>query len=202
MIIKKADLAALAAWKSQYPPELTIDIVLAGRSNVGKSSLINRLLNRKALARTSSNPGKTRTLNFYSVNDAWYFVDLPGYGYAKVSLEEREAFKKMVNRYLETPRRREFWQLIDARHKPGELDQQMSAYLRSVGIPYLIVATKADKLSKNQIAKQKKIIMQELALNESELVFFSATTGLNRDLLLARIAEQIEKDNGKEKARD
>ncbi len=196
MIIKKADLAALAAWKSQYPPELAIDIVLAGRSNVGKSSLINRLLNRKALARTSSNPGKTRTLNFYSVNDAWYFVDLPGYGYAKVSLEEREAFKKMVNRYLETPRRREFWQLIDARHKPGELDQQMSAYLRSVGIPYLIVATKADKLSKNQIAKQKKVIMQELALNESELVFFSATTGLNRDLLLARIAEQIEKENG------
>ncbi len=196
MIIKKADLAALAAWKSQYPPELAIDIVLAGRSNVGKSSLINRLLNRKALARTSSNPGKTRTLNFYSVNDAWYFVDLPGYGYAKVSLEEREAFKKMVNRYLETPRRREFWQLIDARHKPGELDQQMSSYLRSVGIPYLIVATKADKLSKNQIAKQKKVIMQELALNESELVFFSATSGFNRDLLLARIAEQIEKENG------
>lgn len=191
MIIKKAELAALAAWESQYPPQLALDVVLAGRSNVGKSSLINRLLNRKALARTSSNPGKTRTINFYRVNDGWYFVDLPGYGYAKVSHSEREAFKKMVDGYLGTPRQREIWQLIDARHKPGSLDLQMSSYLRSVGLPYLIVATKADKLSKNDMARQKKVILQELAIDEDNLVFFSANSGLNRDKLLARIAGRI-----------
>ncbi len=181
----------MAAWKSQYPPELTIDIVLAGRSNVGKSSLINRLVNRKALARTSSSPGKTRTLNFYSVNDAWYFVDLPGYGYAKVSHSERDAFKKMVDTYLETPRPREIWQLIDARHKPTDLDCQMSAYLRSVGIPYLIVATKADKLSKNELAKQKRVILRELELDESQLMVFSALNGMNKDALLERIDRYI-----------
>ena len=100
MKIKKAELAITAAWQKQYPEILAIDVVLAGRSNVGKSSLINRLINRKNLARTSSSPGKTRTINFYRIDDRWFFVDLPGYGYAKVSKSERDAFQKMVNEYL------------------------------------------------------------------------------------------------------
>ena len=95
--IKKAEVAATVVRRDQYPPELSLDIVLAGRSNVGKSSLINRLINRRGLARTSSSPGKTRTLNFYGINDTWYFVDLPGYGYAKVSHAEQNNFKKMVD---------------------------------------------------------------------------------------------------------
>ena len=191
MEIKKASLAGTVVWKSQYPPVLKLDVVLAGRSNVGKSSLINRLIRRKGLARTSSSPGKTRTLNFYLVNDEFYFVDLPGYGYAKVSWGERESFKKMVDGYLESDRPKVVWQIVDARHDPGELDQQMSAYLRSSGLPFLIVATKTDKLSKNALAKQKQAILRTLAIEPEQLVLFSAETGLNRDILLAKIAEQI-----------
>lgn len=185
--IKKAEVAATVARPDQYPPDLGLDIVLAGRSNVGKSSLINKLINRKNLARTSSNPGKTRTLNFYSVNDQWYFVDLPGYGYAKVSHSEQNAFKKMVDSYFASQRPMVVWQIVDLRHSPSVQDLQMQDYLRHSGLPYMVVATKADKLSKNNQIKHKAMIKRQMHLSDEELVIFSGETGLNKDVLLDKI---------------
>lgn len=185
--VKKAEVAATVARREQYPPELSLDIVLAGRSNVGKSSLVNRLINRKGLARTSSSPGKTRTLNFYCINDEWYFVDLPGYGYAKVSHAAQNSFKKMVDSYLSCGRRMVVWQIVDLRHPPSALDHQMSEYLKASGLPYLTVATKADKLSKNEMAKNRAMVKRELGLSDDELVVFSAQSGLNKDVLLNKI---------------
>lgn len=185
--IKKVEVAATVVKREQYPPQLSLDVVLAGRSNVGKSSLINRLINRRGLARTSSSPGKTRTLNFYSVNDDWYFVDLPGYGYAKVSHAEQNRFKKMVDSYLTCDRPMVVWQIIDLRHPPSVLDHQMNEYLKASGLPYLVVATKADKLSKNAIAKNRAMVKRELGLKDDELMVFSAESGLNKDVLLIRL---------------
>ncbi|MEG1823027.1 MAG: ribosome biogenesis GTP-binding protein YihA/YsxC [Clostridiales bacterium] len=187
LIIKKAEMAATVARPDQYPVDLGLDIVLAGRSNVGKSSLVNKLINRKNLARTSSSPGKTRTLNFYSINDAWYFVDLPGYGYAKVSHGEQNAFKKMVDGYFDCPRNKVVWQIVDLRHKPSAQDVQMSQYVHTMDIPYFIVATKADKISKNEQAKNKALIKRELNVSDNQLVTFSAQTGMNKDVLLTKI---------------
>lgn len=187
MKIKKAELAQTAAWQKQYPPVLDLDIVLAGRSNVGKSSLINRLINRKNLARTSSSPGKTRTINFYLIDEHWYFVDLPGYGYAKVSKADQESFKKMVDEYFTAERPRVIWQIVDLRHPPTVLDEQMNDYLRSQNLPFMVVATKADKLSNNEIAKNKAVIKRELDLKEEDIVVFSAQSGLNKEELLKKI---------------
>lgn len=187
MKIKKAEMAATAAWQKQYPEVLSLDVVLAGRSNVGKSSLVNKLINRKNLARTSSQPGKTRTINFYKIDDSWYFVDLPGYGYAKVSKSERDAFQKMVDEYLSAERPRVIWQIVDLRHPPTALDHQMNAFLRSKGLPFLVIATKADKLSNNEIAKNKAVMKRELDLKEEELVIFSAQNGRGKEDLLKRI---------------
>ncbi len=185
--VKKAEVAATVARPDQYPSDLGLDIVLAGRSNVGKSSLINKLINRKNLARTSSSPGKTRTLNFYSVNDQWYFVDLPGYGYAKVSHSEKNAFKTMVDMYLNSGRPMVVWQIVDLRHPPSAQDLQMHDYLKSSGLPYMVVATKADKLSKNNQLKNRAMIKREMSLTDDEMVIFSGVTGLNKDLLLEKI---------------
>ncbi|MGN0963314.1 MAG: ribosome biogenesis GTP-binding protein YihA/YsxC [Clostridia bacterium] len=187
MKIKKAEMAATAAWQKQYPEVLSLDVVLAGRSNVGKSSLVNKLINRKNLARTSSQPGKTRTINFYKIDDSWYFVDLPGYGYAKVSKAERDAFQKMVDEYLSADRPRVIWQIVDLRHPPTALDHQMNAFLRSKGLPFLVIATKADKLSNNEIAKNKAVMKRELDLKEEEIVVFSAQNGRGKEDLLKRI---------------
>lgn len=187
MKIKKAEMAATAAWQKQYPEPLAIDIVLAGRSNVGKSSLINRLINRKNLARTSSSPGKTRTINFYRIDDGWFFVDLPGYGYAKVSKAERDSFMKMVDEYFDSDRPRVVWQIVDLRHPPTALDKQMYEYLRKRKLPFMIVATKADKLSNNEIAKNKAVLKRELGLKDDDFVVFSAQSGMGKDILLKKI---------------
>lgn len=195
MKIKKAELAITAAWQKQYPEILAIDVVLAGRSNVGKSSLINRLINRKNLARTSSSPGKTRTINFYRIDDRWFFVDLPGYGYAKVSKSERDAFQKMVDEYLAADRPRVIWQIVDLRHPPTALDLQMNSFLRSKGLPFLVVATKADKLSNNEIAKNKAVMRRELDLKEDELIIFSSQNGRGKEELLNKIEAYL---SGKE----
>ena len=191
MKIKKVEVAATAAWQSQYPEVKKVDIVLAGRSNVGKSSLVNRLINRKNLARTSSSPGKTRTINFYLIDDSWYFVDLPGYGYAKVSKKDQEAFAAMVDTYFDAKRPRLIWQIIDLRHPPTALDKQMNASLRAQKLPYLVVATKADKLSNNDIAKNKAVVKRDLGLNDDELVIFSAQNGRGKEELLKRIEARI-----------
>lgn len=194
MKIKKAEMAVTAAWKKQYPEPLTLDVVLAGRSNVGKSSLVNKLINRKNLARTSSQPGKTRTINFYRIDDGWFFVDLPGYGYAKVSKTERDSFRKMVDEYLSTERRRVIWQIVDLRHPPTALDRQMNEFLRSKKLPFMVVATKADKLSNNEMAKNKAVMKRELDLKEEELVIFSAQDGRGKEELLKRIEYLLKAD--------
>lgn len=189
--IKKAEVSATVANPDQYPPELLVDIVLAGRSNVGKSSLVNRIINRKNLARTSSSPGKTRTLNFYGINDSWYFVDLPGYGYAKVSHTERNAFKKMVDGYFATQRNRVVWQIVDLRHAPSVQDLQMNEYIKAMGLPYLVVATKADKLSKNQQAKNAALIKRELGVADDAFITFSAPSGLHKEFLMEIIESYL-----------
>lgn len=183
MIIKKAEIIMTAVKPSQYPEANSPEIALAGRSNVGKSSMINTLINRKKLARTSGQPGKTQTLNFYNINDQFRFVDLPGYGYARVSRSEREKWGEMINKYL-TERKclKEVILLLDIRHSPGEHDKMMYDWITSIGFKGIIVATKADKLSKNQIAKQVSVIAKELGVEDRSMILpFSATKKLNKD---------------------
>lgn len=175
MIVNNASLAAVGVKEEQYPKTGLPEIAFAGKSNVGKSSLINGLLRRKALARTSSQPGKTQTINFYQVEEAVYFVDLPGYGYAKVSKSERERWAKMIDDYLHT--RQTLLQvvlLVDGRHEPSANDIQMMEWIRSFGYQPLVIATKMDKIGKQQQAKNLKIIRQTLSLKAEELFPFSA----------------------------
>ena len=195
MNLHNASLTISAVKPQQYPPTTIPEIALAGRSNVGKSSFVNKLLNRKSLARTSSKPGKTATLNFYNIDNCFYFVDLPGYGYAKVSKSERDSFQKMVDEYLAADRPRVIWQIVDLRHPPTALDLQMNSFLRSKGLPFLVVATKADKLSNNEIAKNKAVMRRELDLKEDELIIFSSQNGRGKEELLNKIEAYL---SGKE----
>lgn len=156
MVIKKAELTISAVEPSQYPDTGWPEIVLAGRSNVGKSSLVNTLTNRKSLARTSSEPGKTRVINFYNINDSFFLVDLPGYGYAKVSREERKSWGILAETYLNTRQTISMiLLLVDIRHDPSEDDILMLDYIRQTNREYAVVATKSDKVSR---AEQKKCI--------------------------------------------
>ena len=177
MIVNNASLAAVGVKEEQYPKTGLPEIAMAGKSNVGKSSLINTLLRRKALARTSSQPGKTQTINFYQVENAFYFVDLPGYGYAKVSKTERERWAKMIDDYLHT--RQTLLQvilLVDGRHEPSANDVQMLEWIRSFGYAPVVIATKMDKMGKQQQAKALKLIRQTLHLESGQLFPFSALT--------------------------
>lgn len=200
--IKYAELAKSAVQKSQYPSEPLLQIVLVGRSNVGKSSLINCLINRKRLARTSSAPGKTRLLNFYRVEGvagentpvAWFFVDLPGYGYAKVSKTEREQFLQMIDRFLQEDMERKYcWQLVDIRHAPSKEDVAMCDILLRAGYRLQIVATKADKISRGAREKQLTMIARELGVPRERLLPFSAETRDGRETLL-ELAEAFIKE--------
>ncbi len=177
MIVNNASLAAVGVKEEQYPKTGLPEIAMAGKSNVGKSSLINTLLRRKALARTSSQPGKTQTINFYQVENLFYFVDLPGYGYAKVSKTERERWAKMIDDYLHT--RQTLLQvisLVDGRHEPSANDVQMLEWIRSFGYAPVVIATKMDKMGKQQQAKALKLIRQTLHLESGQLFPFSALT--------------------------
>ncbi|KAI4309686.1 ribosome biogenesis GTP-binding protein YihA/YsxC [Lactobacillus intestinalis] len=166
MIIKNSDYAVSAVREDQYPKDNLPEIALAGRSNVGKSSLINTLLKRKNLARTSSQPGKTQTLNFYIVNEEFYLVDVPGYGYAKVSQKQREAFGEMIQDYLETrPNLKGLIILVDARHEPTKDDIAMYDYAQYLNLPILVVCTKMDKIKKSQINKVLSNLKKHLDLN-------------------------------------
>lgn len=190
MKIKSSEFIISAVGPKQYPVDGLPEIALAGRSNVGKSSLINRMLLRRNLARTSSQPGKTQQLNYYKINDEMYFVDVPGYGYAKVSKSEREAWGRMIENYL---RQREelrlVIQLIDLRHPPTALDISMYEWLSHYGIPLCVVGTKADKLSRNQVAKHGRIMRETLGMPKgAPLVLFSSETGEGRDDLWRIIA--------------
>lgn len=171
MKIKKSDLEAVAVKPSQYPPDNLKEIAFAGRSNVGKSSLLNLLTGRKKLARVSGSPGKTRTINFYMINDAFRIVDLPGYGYAKVSKSVSQDWGKMMETYLQNRQNLvKVVQLVDIRHEPSKQDVEMYEYLRYYGLDGIVVATKADKVSRNQIPKQIRMIRQTLKLGKDDIV--------------------------------
>ena len=193
MIIQKADIFALAVSPAQYPGGGRPEIALSGRSNVGKSSLINAFLQRKNLARTSSTPGKTRTINFYEINETWFFVDLPGYGYAKTSKEERASWGRFIETYL-TGRRElaGIIQLIDLRHPPMESDKTMAEWLLHYQFPLLVAGTKADKLSRGQWSRQISQIRKDLALPaQTPVIAFSAVTGLGKEELGLWLEERL-----------
>ncbi len=171
MRINKAELEAVAVRAAQYPPEDLPEIAFAGRSNVGKSSLLNLITGRKALARVSGSPGKTRTINFYRCDDRFRIVDLPGYGFAKVSRAESEKWGAMIEGYLENRSTlRKVVQLVDIRHKPSGQDVQMYEYLRYYGLDGIVVATKADKVGNNQKAACIKTIRQTLGMSSDDKI--------------------------------
>lgn len=179
MIIRSSEYAVSAVKEKQYPKDNLPEIALAGRSNVGKSSLINTLLKRKNLARTSSQPGKTQTLNFYLVNDDFYLVDVPGYGYAKVSQKRRQEFGEMIQDYLETrPNLKGLIILIDSRHEPTKDDISMYEYAQYLNIPILVVCTKMDKIKKSQANKVMAGLRKKLDLNYDHVTVltFSSVT--------------------------
>ena len=171
MIIKSVEFLTSAVRKSQYPPEGVPEIAFAGRSNVGKSSLINLLMNRKKLAKVSQNPGKTRTINFFTVNDEFRIVDLPGYGFARVSKAEAEKWGPMMEEYLSSrPDLLKVVQLVDVRHAPSAQDRQMYEYLQYYGLDGLVVATKADKVGRSELNKNIAVIRRELKLKKTDRV--------------------------------
>ncbi len=178
MIIKSAELETVCGITSVLPKNTLPEIAFAGKSNVGKSSLINGLLNRKALARTSSSPGKTQTINFYNINKELYFVDLPGYGYAKVSQEIRNKWGKMIERYLHTSEQlKTVFLLIDIRHAPGENDKTMYDWIVAMGYEPVIIATKLDKIKRSQKDKNIKIIKDTLKVQPgTKIIPFSAVS--------------------------
>lgn len=183
MKVTSADIVISAVKPEQYPGETFPEFALAGRSNVGKSSFINKMLNRKNLARTSSKPGKTQTLNFYLINEKLHFVDVPGYGYAKVSKKEREAWGKMIETYL--TRREQLKavvQIVDLRHPPTKDDVMMYDFLKHYELPCIIIATKADKIPKSKWQKHIKITKETLDLDQNDhLILFSSETGQGKD---------------------
>lgn len=193
MIIKKAELEAVAAQPKQYPAPDLQEVAFAGRSNVGKSSLLNLLTNRRSLARVSGNPGKTRTINFYRINDAFRIVDLPGYGYAKVSKSESESWGKMMETYLEGRENLvKVVQLVDIRHEPSAQDKQMYEYLRYYGLDGIVVATKADKISRNELQKCVSVIRKSLQMNPEDVIIpVSALKKTGNDKVLEVIAELL-----------
>lgn len=194
MIIKKAELEAVAVKKAQYPEDTVAEVAFAGRSNVGKSSLLNLLTGRKSLARVSGNPGKTRTINFYRINDEFRIVDLPGYGYARVAKSVTENWGDMMEEYFQNRNGlRKVLQLVDIRHSPSAQDVQMYEYLRHYGLDGIVVATKADKVSRNEQAKCLKVIRQSLNLGPDDLVIpVSALKRNGHDRLLEEIEKILE----------
>lgn len=186
MRIKSADFAACAVKREQFPKDGLPEIALIGRSNVGKSSLINSFVNRKHLAKTSSEPGKTRTINFYRINSEFYIVDLPGYGYAKVSKDLRDSWHEMMGNYLEgRANLKAACIILDARRDPGDLEDRAYEWVKSLGLPVITVFTKTDKLSRNQLASRAAAIKK--LIPAAEPVIFSAHTGEGRDDLGRRI---------------
>lgn len=183
MIIKSAELKTVCGVTSKLPDHTCPEIAFAGKSNVGKSSLINGLLNRKALARTSGQPGKTQTINFYEINRSFFFVDLPGYGYAKVSMKEREKWGKMIEKYLDSSKQLILvCLLVDIRHEPSANDRMMYDWILQKGFSPVVIATKLDKINRSQIQKHTKMIRTALNMKQGEQLFlFSAATKQGRE---------------------
>ncbi|HKM28568.1 MAG TPA: ribosome biogenesis GTP-binding protein YihA/YsxC [Anaerovoracaceae bacterium] len=194
LVIKNAEILALAVKPNQYPPEGVPEIAFAGRSNVGKSSLLNLLTRRKNLARVSGNPGKTRTINFYTVNDEFRIVDLPGYGYAKAAKSVTENWGEMMETYLAGRENLlRVIQLVDIRHAPSAQDIQMYDYLRHYGLDGTVVATKADKVSRNEMQKCISVIRKTLRLSaEDKVIPVSALKKTGYEELLSEIENILE----------
>lgn len=194
MKVNNVSLDAVAVKPAQYPTDEKPEIAFAGKSNVGKSSLINSMVYRKAIARTSQNPGKTRTINFYNVEDKMYFVDLPGYGYAKAPKSEIAKWGKMIENYLlKRESLRAIILLIDIRHEPGENDRMMYDWLKHYGYKIIIVATKSDKLKRSQLQKHIVMLRKSLQLDKEDLLIpFSSETKDGRDELWKVIEDEIE----------
>ena len=185
MVIKKVNLETVCGITSKLPENTLPEVAFAGKSNVGKSSMINALMNRKSYAKTSSQPGKTQTINFYNINEVFYCVDLPGYGYAKTSVETRQKWGKMIEKYLKTSKQlRQVFLLIDIRHKPSENDRIMYEWIKYQGYSPIIIATKLDKINRSQIQKQIKIVREGLGMPSDGLIIpFSAETKQGIDKL-------------------
>lgn len=196
MVIKNVSLETVIGVTSKIPDNQLPEIAFAGKSNVGKSSLINALMNRKSLARTSAQPGKTQTINFYNINDELYFVDLPGYGYAKVSQQEKEKWGKMIEKYLHRSKvLQAVFLLVDIRHEPSVNDRQMYEWILANGYHPIVIATKLDKINRSQIAKQVKLVKQGLGVDKDTIVIpFSAETKQGRE----EIYDLIDQLTGKE----
>lgn len=185
MVIKNVQLETVCGITSKIPENTLPEIAFAGKSNVGKSSLINALLNRKSLARTSAKPGKTQTINFYNINEAMYLVDLPGYGYAKVSEQEKVQWGKLIERYLNGSKQlKAVFLLIDIRHDPSANDKMMYEWIIAQGFEPIIIATKLDKLKRSQIQKHVKMVKEGLnLLPGTKVIPFSSETKQGRDEL-------------------
>lgn len=193
MKINRSDIETVAVKPSQYPAADKPEIAFAGRSNVGKSSLLNLLTGRKSLARVSGSPGKTRTINFYLINDEFRIVDLPGYGYARVSKSESRSWGEMMGSYLEKrPNLVKVIQLVDIRHKPSAQDVQMYDYLKYYGLDGVVVATKADKISNNEKQKNIKVIRETLGMSKDDIIVpVSALKRTGQDKLLDVMEELL-----------
>lgn len=193
MIIKKVELVAVSGNNNQYPDENKKEVAFVGRSNVGKSSLINIMLNRR-IAKVSSSPGKTRTINFYEINDKFRIVDLPGYGYANVSKSVMRSWGEMIDTYLKNrPNLVKVIQLVDIRHSPTDQDKQMYEWMKHYGLDGFVIATKADKISRNELSKNLSIIRKKLEMSESDKVLpVSALKKTGTDDLMAEIKRLLE----------
>ena len=196
MVIKNVSLETVIGVTSKIPDNQMPEIAFAGKSNVGKSSLINALMNRKSLARTSSQPGKTQTINFYNINDELYFVDLPGYGYAKVSQQEKEKWGKMIEKYLHRSKvLQAVFLLVDIRHEPSANDKQMYEWIMANGYHPIVIATKLDKINRSQVAKQVKIVKQGLGVDKDTIVIpFAAETKQGREEIYDLIDQLIQQE--------
>lgn len=193
MIIKNVELETVCGITSKLPENQQPEFAFAGKSNVGKSSLINALMNRKSYARISSQPGKTQTINFYHINDALYYVDLPGYGYAKVSLEVKAKWGRMIENYLQkSPMLKMVFLLIDIRHEPSNNDKTMYDWIVHNGYKPVIIATKLDKINRSQIQKHVKMVRTGLGMGKEDIVIpFSAETKQGRDEIWDLIESQM-----------
>ncbi len=194
MEIKQAEFTTSAVKPGQYPVDGRVEIAFVGRSNVGKSSLINTVTNRRKLVKVSQTPGKTRLINFFIINNQFYFVDLPGYGYAKVSKSEQSKWGGMMEQYLiNRPQLKKVALLVDSRHKPTGDDIMMYEWIKHYGYSVIVVATKKDKLNKSELQRSAKVIKETLKLNpEDNLVFFSSLKKEGKEELLNEMFKDIE----------
>jgi GTP-binding protein len=198
LIVRQLDFLGGMANAGGWRPQSTLpEVAFAGRSNVGKSSLINRLVNRKKLARVSNTPGRTREINFFRVNDDFVLVDLPGYGYARISKETRATWRPLIEGYLRgSPHLRGIVQLLDARHDPTRDDLQMLEFLAHLEVPTIIVATKTDKLPRARVADRVRELAQAAGVSDAQVIAFSATTGAGRVELAEAIVGLVTSDEG------